>query len=124
MLPKVLVVEDEYAIQETLKTYLETKYSVIVASTAKEAVKHIREVTFKVMIVDLGLPDGSGVDVIKNAAKNQKKSVVLALTGDKSTESVKLSIQAGVDDYLVKPVGPMELHDRIDRAALKRIMAK
>lgn len=123
MKPKILLVEDEYALQTTIKAYLDRDYHVLTARTATQAIASLKETHFKVMLVDLGLPDTHGLEVIKAAIHHQKKMAVLALTGDQSPETVKEAIEVGIDDYLVKPVMPAHLHDRIKKAILKRTLA-
>ncbi len=123
MRPKILLVEDEYALQTTIKEYLEPTYHVITARTAKQALDSLRDTHFKVLLVDLGLPDANGLSIIKLAVKDHPGTAVLALTGDKSSDSVQKAIQAGVEDYLVKPVGASQLLDRIEKAALKRTIS-
>lgn len=123
MRPKILLVEDEYALQASFTAYLEPAYAVTATNTAQGALEHMKAYHFKVMLVDLGLPDTSGLNVIRQVIKENPKTVILALTGDRSSESVQSAIEAGVDDYIVKPVTAAQLHNRIEKAILKRTIA-
>lgn len=116
---RILVVEDEPALQETLKGYLEPTYKVTAVSTAADAATVLEKVKYKVLLIDLGLPDSNGLDLIKQAIVTHKGTVVFALTGDKTEKSVREAIDAGVDNYLVKPVDPQKLRDRIEKAIVK-----
>ncbi len=117
---RVLVVEDEPALQETLKAYLEPTYKVTAVSTAADATQVLEKINFKVILVDLGLPDTNGINLIRQIVLNHKKIAVIALTGDRSEKSVKDSIDAGVDNYIVKPAEQAVLHNRIKKAIMKR----
>mgnify|MGYP001438450869 CR=1 FL=1 len=120
MKPKVLLVEDDIALQETFKEYLEEKYQVVMANTGMIAAQILKDGGFSIILVDLGLPDMSGMNVIKLAAKSYKDSAVLALTGDRTSKSVQEAITLGVDDYLVKPIDSDHLHNRIEKVFLKK----
>lgn len=124
MVPKILLVEDESALQLTIKAYLEPTYQVTTATTATQAREHLQNAHFKIVLVDLGLPDANGLSIIELLLAEYPKTTVLALTGDKSSATVKKAIDLGVDDYLVKPVSAMQLRDRIEKAALRRTISE
>tara|TARA_R110002124_G_scaffold233406_1_gene398723 strand:- start:86534 stop:86908 length:375 start_codon:yes stop_codon:yes gene_type:complete len=120
MREKILLVEDEPALLETIKEYLEPRYYVVTARNAAQASEALDTVDFKAIIVDLGLPDISGLAVIKKARKINKRLAIIALTGDQTLETVQHAMELDIDDYLVKPVDAEQLHDRIKKAVRHR----
>ncbi len=120
--PKILVVEDEYAMQIVLRDYLEGDYELTLADNGRQANKHIKTTVFKAALIDLNLPDINGVEIIKALHAKSSRTAVIVLTGDMSEEAVKSVIKAGADDYLVKPVKKPILLERLTRACLKKIM--
>lgn len=119
MSDRLLLVEDEPALQQTIKAYLEPTYRVSAVSTVAEGTLLIQEVDFDIALIDLGLPDQSGFTLIKRITTNHKKVTVLAVTGDRSEESVNEAVNLGVDGYIIKPVTHEVLHDRIKKAVLR-----
>jgi len=116
---QVLVVEDEPAIRRILRTLLEAeRYRVVEADTAAGAQREARTHKPDLLIVDLGLPDGSGLDVIRGV--RGWSPVPIIVLSARTMEAQKVAaLDAGADDYVTKPFGTAELIARI-RAALRR----
>ena len=117
--PRVLVVDDEPQIVRGLKVILRNAgYDVAVAETKKEALDAVSVRPPDVMVLDLVLPDGSGVEVCEEVRGwSALPIVVLSAIGDER-EKVR-ALDAGADDYVTKPFGTDELLARL-RAALRR----
>jgi two-component system, OmpR family, KDP operon response regulator KdpE len=116
--PKILVVDDEPQIRRLLKTSLvPQKFEVAEASTAGAALKRLDAEEFDLVILDLGLPDRSGIEVIEEIrARSTIPIIVLSVRNDEAGK-VK-ALELGADDYVTKPFGMAELVTRI-RVALK-----
>jgi two-component system KDP operon response regulator KdpE len=120
--PLILVVDDESHILRALRTSLQgAGYEVEVAATAKEALASAAMHPPNGVILDLVLPDGSGVEVCRELRRWTNAPVlVLSAVGDEQEKIAALD--AGADDYVTKPFGIDELLARL-RAALRRVEA-
>lgn len=115
----VLVVDDEYKINEAVSTYLKSKdYTVYSAETGGEALKLFGERQIDFVILDLMLPDISGEEV---CARIRKKSgvPVIMLTAKVQEEDILAGLDIGADDYITKPFSLKELLARME-AVMRR----
>ncbi len=116
---QILIVEDESNIRRFVRIALEQEgMSVIEASTLAQARMDAATRRPDLMIVDLGLPDGDGKDLIRGL-RSWVYSPILVLSAREREEEKVAALNAGADDYLVKPFGVPELLARI-RALLRR----
>jgi two-component system, OmpR family, alkaline phosphatase synthesis response regulator PhoP len=116
----VLVLEDEPAVAEVLESYLRRDgFRPVMCGTVAAARAALSQAPPEIMILDIGLPDGSGLDVLRDAAACGKHVPAIMLTahGDESDRVVGLEL--GADDYVTKPFSPRELMARV-RALLRR----
>lgn len=110
---RVLLVEDHADTGAALKVFLELKgYEVTLAEDAASALR-AATAPFDVVVCDIGLPDGSGLDVVRKIAA-EKPIKAIALSGYGTPHDVELSSQAGFAIHLVKPVGAEDLVQAID----------
>jgi len=116
----IIVIEDEAQIRRFLRTTLASEgYQVIEAETGKRGLTEAATRKPDLIILDLGLPDMDGVEVVKEL--RAWSSVPVIILSARSQESDKISaLDAGADDYLVKPFGVGELLARI-RVALRHV---
>lgn len=115
----VLIVEDDEAQLEFLDTLLHRfGYEPVLARTLAEGHSHFERDRFACALVDLGLPDGNGRDLIAYFREQDPTLVCIVLTGDSSAETVIGTMRAGAFDYLTKPIESATL-----QAALNRAMA-
>lgn len=116
---RLLVVDDEPQIRRFLRAALTSQhYEIVEASTVREAISAAAEERPDMVILDLGLPDGDGISVVKSLRQWTKMPVlVLSVRGQEADKVAALD--AGADDYLTKPFSTGELLARI-RAALRR----
>jgi two-component system, OmpR family, KDP operon response regulator KdpE len=114
----VLVVDDEPPIRRFLRTSLEAAgYRVVVAENAAEAMAEISLEMPDVVILDLGLPDRSGLDVIAEIRQRSPVPIIVLSARDDERSKVE-ALDLGADDYVSKPFGMAELIARL-RAALR-----
>jgi len=118
--PTLLVVDDEAQIRRLLRVTLEgCGFSVCEAGTGAEGLSEAASACPEGIILDLGLPDVDGLDVLKRLREWSQIPVLVLTVRD--TEDDKISaLDAGADDYLTKPFGGRELVARL-RAVLRRI---
>lgn len=118
--PRVLVVDEDRAMRRLLDMALRARgYCVFEASTARDAVETVHLVRPDVVILDLRLPDGDGLDVIRRLHHLQRLRILVLSVRDAEEEKVE-ALEAGADDYVTKPFGIGELHARL-RALLRRV---
>lgn len=117
---RLLIVEDEPNLREQLQQYLQQQgYAVDVAEDGEAGFFMGREYPFDLAIVDLGLPKLSGIEVIQKWREIEKTFPVLILTARGKWQDKVEGLEAGADDYLVKPFHNEELLART-RALLRR----
>ena len=113
----ILVVDDEASARGTLALLLsKRKHRVIEADGVVRAVKALTEEAFEIVVTDLRMPDGDGLDVLRAARTHCPEADVILLTAFAGWESAKEAIQLGALDYFEKGREPDELLHRIDRA--------
>jgi two-component system KDP operon response regulator KdpE len=122
--PKILVVDDEPQIRRLLRTSLvPQKFDVAEASTAGAALKQLAGEEFDLVILDLGLPDRSGIEVIEDVRRTSPIPIIVLSVRDDEAGKVK-ALELGADDYITKPFGMAELVTRIRVALRHRYQAQ
>jgi two-component system alkaline phosphatase synthesis response regulator PhoP len=120
---RILLVEDDIALASGLKEALALeKMEVTTAATVKEAklaLDNNKISGFDVMVLDLTLPDGSGLDILKKARIESFELAVIILSAKSSELDKVVGLELGADDYLCKPFSLRELHARI-KALIRR----
>jgi two-component system KDP operon response regulator KdpE len=115
----ILVIEDDAAIREVLQALLGSGgFRVIEAATAARADVESRARKPDLLLVDLGLPDGDGLTVIRSV-RSWSPVPIIVLSARTMEEQKVAALDAGADDYMTKPFGAAELLARV-RAALRR----
>jgi DNA-binding response OmpR family regulator len=119
---RALVVDDEERIRFTLKKTLQrVGHIVVTAASGEEALDLLRETPFDVAVVDLNLGGRvDGLRVLKAARWRWPGMAIVILTAHGSLESAIAAIREGVDDYLLKPVGPDEVRRAVQGAMEQR----
>lgn len=122
MTKKILIIEDEPDIRKTLVYNIAREgYDVTTASSLSEGKQHIDLASFSLIILDLMLPDGSGLDLCRDIKSDANKSnipIIILTAKDDEVDKV-VGFELGADDYVTKPFSVRELILRI-KAVLKR----
>ncbi|MGH2472472.1 MAG: ATP-binding protein [Candidatus Limnocylindria bacterium] len=119
--PKVLVVDDEESVVVTIKAILQLDgYSVATTTSGVQARAMVRDVEYDLVLTDLRLEDGDGLDVLKAVRERFPETVTIMLTGYASLESAIQALRAGAYDYLVKPSEVEELRATVARGLERR----
>jgi two-component system catabolic regulation response regulator CreB len=118
-MPRVLLVEDEPAIADTLVYALETeRFSVTHALTGTDALAAVSRESHDFAILDIGLPDMTGLDVCRRLRETSRIPVLFLTARDGEMDRI-LGLELGGDDYVTKPFSPREVVARV-RAILRR----
>jgi DNA-binding response OmpR family regulator len=111
---KVLIIEDEKALSESIFAYLHSEhYTVETASDFHTAIEKISLYDYACIILDITLPGGSGLDILKELKVNHKAEGVLIISAKNSLDDKILGLKSGADDYLTKPFHLSELAARV-----------
>lgn len=110
---RVLIIEDDRSIIRILSTILTSNdYSVLTATTGQQALMLNASHNPEIILLDLGLPDTDGTEVLKSIRSYSKKPILIISARDAESEKVK-ALDLGADDYLTKPFGSSELLARM-----------
>ncbi len=117
--PKILLVEDDPSLRQLLATNLETlDYSVMQFASGREGLNAARNEAFQLLILDLGLPDLDGQEVIKRL-RQWTQLPIIVLSARNQEQDITQALDHGADDYLTKPFSNGEIVSRI-KALLRR----
>lgn len=117
---RILLVEDDPEITRLLRLHFDgAQYGLTSCTTSKEALKSLASGTYDLVLLDISLPDGNGMEICKQLRATDTQTPVLMLTchGDESDKVLALEI--GADDYVTKPFGILELTARV-KAVMRR----
>ena len=116
----VLVVDDDAEIRTLLGRYLDSQgFRVSLAASRREFEQKLSVGQFDILVLDVMLPDGSGLDICRTLRERRSNLPVILLTALKEDVDRIIGLELGADDYLGKPFNPRELTARI-RAVLRR----
>ncbi len=110
--PTILIVEDDDLLRDAFKLLLEDAgYQVLEAGRAADALRLVRDRLPAVVVLDLGLPDAPGLDVVRAMRQDPElmTTPVIALTGRVGERERRACMDAGCDRYMAKPVPPADL---------------
>jgi DNA-binding response OmpR family regulator len=111
---KVLIIEDETALSESISAYLNSEqYVCETASDFSSAMMKTSQYDYACIILDINLPGGSGLEILKELKKNKKAEGVLIISARNSLDDRLNGLNSGADDYLTKPFHLAELAARV-----------
>jgi DNA-binding NtrC family response regulator len=118
---RVLLVDDDPGVSEVIGMLLEREgYSVEYASTVKTALQRVDLSDLDLVVTDLKLPDGTGLDVIAGVRARRPRLPIIMITSYSSMESAIDALRAGANDYVIKPFDNDELLRALARALNER----
>jgi len=121
---RVLVVDDERSMQEFLEIFLRSEgYEVETAGDIQSAKIHLESDDFDVVITDIKMPGGSGIDLLHTTHEISPETVVIMITAYASTETAIAAMKEGAYDYVTKPFKVDELRIVLEKALEKKLLA-
>jgi putative two-component system response regulator len=120
---KVLVVDDEHGVRESIRMLLKSAYDVTLAVNGADALAKLSEVKPDVVLLDLRMPDMSGIEVLQNIKAKDPLVEVILVTAYATVDTARKALRLGAFDYLTKPFNPLELEGIVRRGIERRVDA-
>ena len=121
---RVLLVDDDPGVSEVVGLLLEREtYRVERAGSVKAAIERIQAAEFELVVTDLKLPDGTGLDVIGAVRSRRPRLPIMMITSYSSVESAIAALRGGAVDYVIKPFNNDEFLRAVSRALKARVTA-
>ena len=118
---KILIVEDDsFIITFTSKVLKSRGYLVTTAMTGKDALKKIQASNYNLVLLDIGLPDMTGTEILKQIREINQDIIVIMITGNPQLDSSIDSVNYGADWYLIKPINDTDLVDIVEEKIKQR----
>ena len=118
---QILIIEDERILRDSISEYLKSNgYTCTTVGTLKKALEKSRNSVYDCVLIDIGLPDGSGMDFIQTYKENYPNPGIIIISAKNSLEDKINGLQLGADDYITKPFHLSELHARIHSVIRRR----
>lgn len=119
--PKILVIDDDALVRESLCTYLEDSgYSVLAAKGGSEGLTILEKDDVDIVLCDLRMPDVDGLDVLRHTVANYPDLPVIVISGAGMVQDVVAALRLGAVDYLVKPISDLDILEHAVETALKQ----
>ncbi|MBT3983255.1 MAG: response regulator transcription factor [Bacteriovoracaceae bacterium] len=113
---RILIVEDEKNLGDTLTEYLGSLgHQISLSGTCESARNSFNDFDPQIILMDIGLPDGDGIELAKELREKSKNFVLIFLSAQNDPETRLLGLEIGADDYITKPFQLKELVLRLDR---------
>lgn len=114
---KVLIVDDSSTMRRIVKKVLDDfgKYDYLEAANGLEAVNHSADADVKLVLMDWNMPEMAGIDAVKAIRAKGNKTPIVMVTTEAEKRRVIEAIQAGINDYLVKPFTPEQLTAKVQK---------
>jgi len=116
----ILAVDDEPNIIGSYELIFENNYKILSTIRGKEALEIIEKENVDVVILDIGLPDINGIDILRYIKKLDKDIDVIMVTAEKDPDTVQKAMKLGACDYITKPFDVDELLASVKKAAEKK----
>jgi two-component system response regulator AtoC len=114
--PRVLIVDDELSVRESLRMILKERYEPLLAASGEEALAFLEKQWAEVVLLDILMPGMDGLEVLERIALLKPAPPVIMLTATKTVKTAVNAMKLGAFDYITKPFDIEELHLQIDRA--------
>ncbi len=123
MTAQILVVDDDRGVRTALDVNLGKRgWQVVLADGVRAALRLLRERPFDVVLTDVKMPDGSGIDLVEQVKASWPETQVVVMTGFGSVSDAVRAMKAGAEDYLIKPIERDALYVVLDRAIAHRTL--
>jgi DNA-binding response OmpR family regulator len=121
---KILIVEDEIELLDSIVSYLKSEgYVCEHADSYDSATDKISMYSYDLIVVDLNLPDGNGIQIIRSLKESDFKGGIIIISARNTLDDRILGLDSGADDYLIKPFHLPELNARI-KSLTRRVLFK
>ncbi len=122
---KILLADDDPVLRRLLPLQIAAKdFEILTVESAKEVLELLREEDFEVILLDVNLPDASGVEILSSIRKAENAPEVVMITADKSLETGIEAMRRGAYDYVTKPVNPAQVEAIIRKASEKHRLVR
>src|SRR5438270_11814475 len=113
----ILLVEDDAALAELISSQLQSeRFDVAVAGTVASALQSLKGISFDLVLLDVHLPDGNGLQVLQSLSIDPDAPNVVVMTGEGTSETVLQALRYRAHDFISKPFTPAELLEVVQRA--------
>ncbi|MCP4373879.1 MAG: sigma-54-dependent Fis family transcriptional regulator [Deltaproteobacteria bacterium] len=120
MAETILIVDDEKSVLKGIRLTLEDKYRIVTAEKGSTAIRLFQDKKPDLMLLDIGLPDMTGIEVLKTVKEKDPDAMVIMVTAVEEVKTIVEAIKARAYDYLVKPINSQELFLTVENALEKR----
>lgn len=111
---RILIIEDEKSLAEEIASFLrKEQYNCDLAFTGREASEMLAVNPYDFVLLDIGLPDGNGLNLIAEAKRYHSEAYFIVITARGELDDKIKGFNSGADDYLAKPFSILELHSRL-----------
>ena len=118
---RILILDDERSILDLLNQYLSAEgYECVSCETGADAWKKLGQAPFAVLLVDLGLPDIDGLDVVREVRAADREVGIIVITGHTAVTEAVNALRYGADDYLIKPLNFPQISMSVSKVLEKR----
>jgi two-component system sensor histidine kinase/response regulator len=118
--PTLLIVDDEPGPRESLRIVFKDRYQCVIATCGREGIEYARTHTVDAAILDIKMPDLSGVDVLRELKEIDPDTECVMLTGYETIETARAAVRFGASDYLNKPFDVFSVREVLDRCMKRR----
>lgn len=124
MKPIILIVDDEESVRESFRLALQDEYELAFAEDAKTTLRILKSQNFDLCLLDIMLPDGSGIDLLRQIKRRDESVDVIMVTALTGVDTALDAMKLGAYDYITKPYKIEELYELIKRVLAKRALEK
>ncbi len=117
---KILVVDDELGPRESLRMILKDEYEVITAANGSQALEHLEDSEFALIILDIRMPGISGIELLKKVKEKAPSTEVVMITAYASVDTATKALRLGALDYLIKPFDQAAVLDVVQKGISRR----
>lgn len=119
----LLIIDDDKSIRYSLKRIFEEDYNVVTASNGEEGLGIFSQIPVDVIIMDIKMPESSGIEILRKIKEIDQKSLVILMTAYGTTETAIEAMKWGAFDYILKPFTIQKLKELVEKAiSIRKIM--